>query len=171
MSTSSSPTKFLTLADYLVNFPFDTIRPGQRKVLQEICDAFNAGFTTIILQAPTGFGKSPLAVAVVRTLGTSYICSATKDLQAQYVNDFPFIKEVKGRRNFPCLTKDELGCIRGSIDYRYIFSSIVCNVYCICIRINDYRIRERYPCGKRIPSYRDICYNLISIAVYYSDTI
>jgi ATP-dependent DNA helicase DinG len=41
-------------------------------------------YRTIILEAPTGFGKSPVAVSMGVTLGSSYICSATKDLQAQY---------------------------------------------------------------------------------------
>ena len=40
-------------------------------------------------------------------LGSSYICSATKDLQTQYVNDFPFLRAVKGMNNFSCLIKGD----------------------------------------------------------------
>ena len=43
----------------------------------------------ILLEAPTGFGKSPVSIAVGRTLGTSYICPSPKDLQTQYSRDFP----------------------------------------------------------------------------------
>ena len=93
--------------DFRKNFPFETIRPKQHDVLNKICDAFNSGVKIVVLEAPTGFGKSPVAIAVARTLGSSYICSATKDLQTQYVNDFPFLRAVKGMNNFPCVVKED----------------------------------------------------------------
>ncbi|MGA8565867.1 MAG: hypothetical protein WB587_14050, partial [Nitrososphaeraceae archaeon] len=74
----------LTLSNLVSNFPFKEIRPKQLEVLQQIADAINTGYKYIVLEAPTGFGKSPVSMAVGRTLGTSYICSATKDLQTQY---------------------------------------------------------------------------------------
>jgi ATP-dependent DNA helicase DinG len=97
----------LTLQDYLENFPFPEIRPKQREALEAICDAFNSGYQFIVLEAPTGFGKSPVAVCVARTLGSSYICSATKELQMQYTNDFPYFPTVKGMDEFPCLVKED----------------------------------------------------------------
>ena len=65
------------------------------------------GYKYIVLEAPTGFGKSPVAIAVGRTLGTSYICSATKDLQTQYTNDFPYLRAIKGMGNYDCLVKED----------------------------------------------------------------
>jgi ATP-dependent DNA helicase DinG len=97
-----------TRSDFLENFPFPTIREKQVHVLNEICNAFNSGYKYIILEAPTGFGKSPVAVSVAMTLGTSYFCTSTKDLQSQYARDFPFIKVAKGMNNFPCLVKEDL---------------------------------------------------------------
>jgi len=97
-----------TLQEFTSNFPFKHIRPKQLDILRKICEAFNQGYKTIVLEAPTGFGKSPVAVAVGKTLGSSYICSATKDLQTQYARDFPFIQTVKGMSEFPCLVKDDL---------------------------------------------------------------
>jgi len=85
----------LTLSNLVLNFPFREIHPKQLEVLQPITDAINTGYKYVVLEAPTGFGKSPVAIAVGRTLGTSYICSATKDLQTQYTNDFPFLRENK----------------------------------------------------------------------------
>src|SRR5579885_2182218 len=90
-------------------FPFKTLREGQRKVLLEIEDALKSGYKHIFLEAPVGFGKSPVAIAMARYLTTSHICTATKDLQAQYSNDFPFIQTVKGRGNFPCIVKEDMG--------------------------------------------------------------
>ena len=89
------------------NFPFPQKRQRQDHILKEICDAFNSGYKRIILEAPTGFGKSPLAVSFALTLGTSYICTSTKDLQSQYANDFSYLKVAKGKSNFPCLVKED----------------------------------------------------------------
>ncbi|MGA8916323.1 MAG: hypothetical protein WB474_10060, partial [Nitrososphaeraceae archaeon] len=97
----------LTLSNLVSNFPFKEIRPKQLEVLQQIADAINARYKYIVLEAPTGFGKSPVAIAVGRTLGTSYICSATKDLQTQYTNDFPYLRPIKGMGNYDCLVKED----------------------------------------------------------------
>ena len=41
------------------------------------------------------------------SLGSSYICTATKDLQTQYSKDYRYIKAAKGKSNFPCLIKQD----------------------------------------------------------------
>ena len=97
----------MTTKDFIKNFPFISQRDNQTKVLNEICEAFNSGYKYIILEAPTGFGKSAIAVSVAKTLGSSYICTSTKDLQTQYARDFSFIKVAKGKSNFPCLVKED----------------------------------------------------------------
>ena len=91
-----------TVDDFIKNFPFPTLRERQSYVLNEIAAGFASGYKYIVLEAPTGFGKSPVAIAVGRTLGTSYICTSTKDLQTQYTRDFPFVKSAKGKNNFSC---------------------------------------------------------------------
>jgi Rad3-related DNA helicase len=90
-------------------FPLPNMRDKQQKILEEIEQAIRSGFKHIFLEAPTGFGKSPVAIAMARYLGSSHICTATKDLQAQYSRDFPFIREVKGKSNFTCIIKDNIG--------------------------------------------------------------
>ncbi|MDQ4057034.1 MAG: ATP-dependent DNA helicase [Thermoproteota archaeon] len=90
-------------------FPHPYMRDKQEKILGEIEQAIKSGFKNIFLEAPAGFGKSPVAIALARYLGSSHICTATKDLQAQYSRDFPFIREVKGKSNFICIIKDEMG--------------------------------------------------------------
>jgi ATP-dependent DNA helicase DinG len=96
-----------TVNNFHKNFPFQTLRERQSYVLNEIASAFDSGYKYIILEAPTGFGKSPVAIAVALTLGSSYICTSTKDLQTQYARDFPFVRIAKGKNNFPCLVKDD----------------------------------------------------------------
>jgi len=97
-----------TIADsFIKNFPFPAKRERQSHVLSEIAAAFASDYKYIILEAPTGFGKSPVAVAVALTLGSSYICTSTKDLQTQYAKDFPFLKVAKGKNNFTCAVKED----------------------------------------------------------------
>jgi Rad3-related DNA helicase len=97
-------------------FPLDRIRPNQDKVLDELDQALKSDYKFIFLEAPTGFGKSAVAVALARSLGSSHICTSTKDLQTQYNRDFPYLSEVKGRNNFPCIVKEDMG-IRESCEY------------------------------------------------------
>lgn len=97
----------ISISELITNFPFGKIRPKQLDVLHQIGEAINIGYKFIVLEAPTGFGKSPIAVALGRTLGNSYICSATKELQTQYTLDFPYLKAVKGMANYDCLVKED----------------------------------------------------------------
>ena len=95
-----------TVDDFIKNFPFPMLREKQSFVLKEIDVALASGYRHIILEAPTGFGKSPVAIAVALTLGTSDICTSTKDLQTQCARDFPFVRVAKGKNNFTCAVKN-----------------------------------------------------------------
>ncbi len=86
------------------------------KYLDELDQALKSDYKFIFLEAPTGFGKSAVAVTLARFLGSSHICTSTKDLQTQYNRDFPYLSEVKGRNNFPCIVKEDMG-IRESCEY------------------------------------------------------
>ena len=54
----------------MYNFPYSDKRQNQPFVLNEIAEAYNSGYKHIILEAPTGFGKSAVAVAVALTMGS-----------------------------------------------------------------------------------------------------
>jgi ATP-dependent DNA helicase DinG len=95
------------VTDFIKNFPFTHRRESQTYVINEICEAFNSGYKHILLEAPTGFGKSPVAIAVAMAVGSSYICTSTKDLQTQYSRDFSFLRVAKGANNFRCLVKED----------------------------------------------------------------
>jgi hypothetical protein len=102
-------------------------------VLKEIAAAFASGYKYVVLEAPTGFGKSPVAMATALTLGSSYILTSTKNLQTQYARDFPYVRIAKGKNNFRCEVKDDFiknhtfrckpcgglqsGCHHTSVDY------------------------------------------------------
>jgi len=103
----SSQSQTLSIGSILNNFPFVSKRYNQESVLSQVCTAFNSGYKYIILEAPTGFGKSPVAIATAMTLGSSYTCTSTKDLQTQYCRDFPYLQAAKGKNNFTCLVKED----------------------------------------------------------------
>ena len=100
-------TKTISVDEYLNNFPHSVFRNNQDGVIRQICEAFNSGYKHIILEAPTGFGKSAIATTIARALGSSYICTATKDLQSQYSRDYQFLKIAKGKSNFLCRVKED----------------------------------------------------------------
>lgn len=57
----------------------------------------------VILELPTGAGKSPLAVTLCNAMGWSYISAPNKSLMDQYANDFNGDSvQLKGRANYPC---------------------------------------------------------------------
>jgi Rad3-related DNA helicase len=51
------------------HFPFPTVREKQKKVLEMIDSAIKSGYMQIFLEAPTGFGKTPVAITLHAILG------------------------------------------------------------------------------------------------------
>jgi len=95
-------------APFLISecIPFKKWREHQQETVEKI---INTDKEFIILNAPTGIGKSLIAVASALLMGAkTYIVTYTKQLQDQYLRDFPCIKTIKGRRNYPCLLLDGL---------------------------------------------------------------
>jgi ATP-dependent DNA helicase DinG len=93
------------LIDY---FPKGFIpRQQQIYILNEIEKHLRNGVKYIIINAPTGIGKSLIAITLGNYFNDCYICTGQKSLQEQYMNDFGHIVvTVKGRANFPCLEYD-----------------------------------------------------------------
>ena len=87
----------------LDNFPASTTpRPSQIQILKELDGVFKSGYKRVIISAPTGIGKSYIAKAIANSAPTSFIVTSTKQLQDQYIDDFPTIKSIKGMPNFAC---------------------------------------------------------------------
>ena len=70
----------------VIEFIQNTIDEGQKKI--------------IMIQAPTGFGKSWIALALA-CWGKTSILTSTVDLEDQYKAEFPFLPVVKGKKRFP----------------------------------------------------------------------
>jgi ATP-dependent DNA helicase DinG len=89
---------------FLDKFPSGfTPRPTQVKIVNDIENAINSGYRRILLCAPTGIGKSHIAITLAKQFGRSFVVTAQKQLQDQYVSDFPFLHAIKGKSTYPCL--------------------------------------------------------------------
>ena len=73
-------------------------RPQQAEVLEW---AERSEARTLLVNAPTGVGKSPIIVTVAEADG-GIILTPLKQLQDQYRRDWPDMPLLKGRQNYPC---------------------------------------------------------------------
>jgi ATP-dependent DNA helicase DinG len=81
---------------------FTELRPHQVVAIREILEAYETGADVVILDAPTGTGKTIIAEVVRFYIDkkATYICN-DKALQDQFVRDFHYAKLLKGRSNYP----------------------------------------------------------------------
>jgi len=85
-----------------------TPRPKQVEAMKRIEAAFLAGKRIVVLEAPTGVGKSDVAFAFAeqaRAMGQrTFMLTSQKILQDQYERDFPSpkLELIKGRNAYSC---------------------------------------------------------------------
>lgn len=92
------------------HFPFDHYRAGQREAIEFTIDAFNDGKDIVILEAPTGAGKSGVGYTVMDMVDRAYYLTVTKILQDQLVTEFgDKIIELRGRGSYPCTWYERYG--------------------------------------------------------------
>jgi ATP-dependent DNA helicase DinG len=85
---------------------FQTIRPHQAQAVEQIMELFDAGADVVIVDAPTGSGKSLIGELVRRefekrtdNFRAAYLTHAL-GLQDQLLADFEYARVIKGRRNY-----------------------------------------------------------------------
>jgi ATP-dependent DNA helicase DinG len=83
-----------------------TPREPQIKALDFIDKSIAEGKRFIILEAPTGSGKSPIAVTLANWSQDAFILTPAVGLQKQYQDDFPHLRLAKGRAHYPCTYED-----------------------------------------------------------------
>ncbi len=88
---------------------FVEFRDHQSQAIEQVVDLFNQGYKVVMLEAPTGTGKTLISEAVRRLVGRSgvYTCT-TKSLQHQVLNDFDYARVLKGRNNYPTFDDDTI---------------------------------------------------------------
>lgn len=90
------------------HFPFDTFNQGQKEVIVDAVDALLKGTRHVVISAPTGCGKSAIAITIhkvmkaIRSSFKSCIITTTLGLQKQYADDYPNLLDLKSKVNYPC---------------------------------------------------------------------
>jgi len=96
--------------DITIHFPLDLKPRDQQIEALDFCKkSINNGKKNILLNMPTGSGKSYLIVMLanfykcfVNSEAKFDILTNSKILQDQYIRDFPFMKNLKGMSNYYC---------------------------------------------------------------------
>ena len=102
------------------HFPMAEYREGQKEVI-DFCVNSLKDKRIVILECPTGSGKSPIALTLMDMVPKSYYITVTKQLQDQLIKDFgdsptTYIKdptkqivELKGRNAYKCTYYERYG--------------------------------------------------------------
>lgn len=78
-------------------------RDGQREAIKFVLDSFNSGKKIVIIEAPTGSGKTAIGMTVAKFFDNMYWLTATKQLQDQLVSEYgSIVTELKGRNAYEC---------------------------------------------------------------------
>lgn len=82
------------------------LRPHQSTAIANITTAFTSGCNLVMLDAPTGSGKTLIGELVRQSLSTRglYLCNSIS-LQHQFASDFPDAAVIYGRSNYPTHTR------------------------------------------------------------------
>jgi len=92
--------------DYVLSlFPAKKFRKYQKETLEKIVDEMETGVRCILLDAPTGFGKSPLNITFCRAAKDAFYITPQLTLIDQILRDKltgPHVTEIKGRQNYFC---------------------------------------------------------------------
>lgn len=92
----------------LKHFPYPSFNPGQYEAIEQSVRALLSGVKHVIVESPTGTGKTAIAYTISKVLGDlkprhrTTLITGTKGLQDQYTNEFPELYDLKGKTNYPC---------------------------------------------------------------------
>lgn len=106
----------ITDDDILAALPHDEPRRGQLLAIRFILNSFRSGKRVVILEAPTGAGKSAIGLAVAEFFRNSFYLTIQKILQTQISQDYSSanLVELRGRNAYPCTFYDLHGSFLSS---------------------------------------------------------
>lgn len=90
-------------------FPFKEFRPYQQEGIVKIINTLkNTNKRFVLLDAPTGSGKSAIGITVAKFFNKSFYLTSSKILQDQLMKDFGStkIQDLKGRNSYECVAYD-----------------------------------------------------------------
>ncbi len=121
-----------TIEDY---FPFETFRSHQKRILYDIVNSLENDKDLIILEGPTGFGKSPVNIALGKYFKPTFYTTPQIKLVNQIAKDFcpkelaidggrGDVIALLGRRNYICretnMESDLCPINEGKINYEEV---------------------------------------------------
>lgn len=91
-------------------------RKGQFEAIRKVIQCYQDGYNNVVIDAPTGTGKSIIAMIVSKVLNklgkSGYIVTSDLGLQNQYEEDFKYFKtgfgSVRGIDNYKCSLNGEI---------------------------------------------------------------
>lgn len=86
-------------------FPAKKYRKYQKETIEKIVDEMQTGVKCVLLDAPTGFGKSPVNITLCRASTSAFYATPQLTLIDQLIRDKlvgQYITEIKGRQNYFC---------------------------------------------------------------------
>lgn len=86
-------------------FPYKSFRKYQKKVLEKATQEFQKGTDVVIIEAPTGFGKSAVNVALARQFESAFYTTPQRKLVNQLANDEKlqkYLEPLLGRDTYTC---------------------------------------------------------------------
>ena len=135
------------------------LRPAQQDVLDHVCEAMASGKKDIFIQAPTGTGKSLIALELSKILAESgymsYLLTSEKSLQQQYEYDCNVkfksrhsdVKSISGVDTYTCDINGEkfsLGVCRSlGLSYADAKNELPCASTCAYIQRRHAAIQSR----------------------------
>lgn len=85
------------------HFPMDNFRDGQEAAIKFILNQFNNGKKFVVIEAPTGSGKTAIGMTVCGYSKSNYYLTSSKILQDQIEGDFSDkLVTLKGRNAYEC---------------------------------------------------------------------
>lgn len=113
--------------DWKRYFPFERVRPQQELAINFAIEQFLSGKKSVLLELPTGVGKSAVGITVARymdahhpvdvrdedgmLLSGAYFLSTQKLLVDQYVRDFrSLVRTIKSSTNYKCQFYTDQSC-------------------------------------------------------------
>ncbi len=96
------PISLTEALDLVGKFAGKEPTPKQYEIIKKIQHAIESGYKKILLSAPTGTGKSWIAIALSLYLRSATVLTSTVLLQDQYRNEFGFFNTVRGKKRFLC---------------------------------------------------------------------
>ena len=163
--------------DYFKGSPFPIPRKEQEVVIPLIADELRNGVKNIILELPTGTGKSAISYFIPKlSQYNSYIITHLKGLQKQYVDELPMMDNVMGKSNYSCRLNIDAGCedmelieeaLEDALSGNYVSDGCSTDL-APCSTVKDFNCPFKFSIGKLAEIDTETSVNSSDFCGYYS---